>query len=402
MPTVAGTLHVRLRQEDEERRDRLASAEGGTTKLIQRLLREEDERRGPLADYLADHLGLDVGLLVGTGGTGDTPERTQVSSFIVKLLDVHLPDWLERQEAAWQALSAGDSQPAAGLTAAVREVIESAARLATVTGARPWEAEPDEAAILKERREHPERFIPISEVAATVRRLDAQLRVDRRTFTRSRTSGRPRGRRSTRKASAPRSGDDDAGGGEPHPDEGAPPREAEQLVVGVELTPSTMLPVVRQRCRTGGEAAVNGDPIELVARALGEVPRDPAQVSEDDLAQLVPIHAALAHEATAIHESMAALSDRLEAADDLSRRGRIDNAVDTKSISDQSSPTLGTTRTTRIRPKRPRALLATGCGPSRQGGVPMGRRMAARLNTGPQQEKDRGVSTTSARTEVLT
>ncbi|MCW3064781.1 MAG: hypothetical protein JWN32_1953 [Solirubrobacterales bacterium] len=62
---------------------------------------------------------------------------------------------------------------------------------------------------------------------------------------------------------------------------------------------------------------MNGDPIEMVARALAQVPRDPTNVSEEHLAQLVRIHAALAHEAEHIRAAMSALARRLENPDRL-------------------------------------------------------------------------------------
>jgi len=61
----------------------------------------------------------------------------------------------------------------------------------------------------------------------------------------------------------------------------------------------------------------NVDPLEVVARALQQVPRDPALVSAADLAQLVGVHAALAAEAEEIRASMATLAARLADADDL-------------------------------------------------------------------------------------
>lgn len=194
-------LNIRLAPEDEERLNRLAPADGGRTQLTRRLLREEDERAGPLAEYLRDHPGLDLGRRVGGGGSGDTPERGQVTAFLYRLLDAHLPDWLDRQMAAWGAEGEGDPEPMAAFTADVRAIIESAAEVARRTGVRPWEAERDMSGdILRDRREHPEHWVPIAEAAETYRRLAKQNRGERRAFTRAETArgaGRPAGRRRT-------------------------------------------------------------------------------------------------------------------------------------------------------------------------------------------------------------
>ncbi|HEY4897082.1 MAG TPA: hypothetical protein VII01_13430 [Solirubrobacteraceae bacterium] len=51
---------------------------------------------------------------------------------------------------------------------------------------------------------------------------------------------------------------------------------------------------------------------EFVARALAQVPRDPAHVTVDDLARLRPVHAALADEAEHVHARMAEIARRLD------------------------------------------------------------------------------------------
>jgi hypothetical protein len=57
---------------------------------------------------------------------------------------------------------------------------------------------------------------------------------------------------------------------------------------------------------------VVADPVETVARALQQVPRDPAQVTAADLEQLVSVHAALASEAEHVHARMAEIARRLD------------------------------------------------------------------------------------------
>jgi len=211
-------LHVQLSDEDRDRLERLAGAAGGASKLTRRLLREEDERTGPLADYLRDHPGLDLGLLVGGGGTGDMPERGRVIAFVTKLLHTHLPDWSERQLEAATAYESGDVEPLVLFSATVRDVIEGAAHLARITRSRPWENERDETEhILRDRREHPEHWVPLAEAAETYRRLAKQSRTERRAFgrqMRSRGAGRPAGRR---KSSDRGSGDDGDGEGSDSP-----------------------------------------------------------------------------------------------------------------------------------------------------------------------------------------
>jgi hypothetical protein len=208
-------LNIRLEPEDEVRLARLAPANGGRTQLTRRLLREEDERTGPLASYLSDHPGAELGLAVGSGSTADTPERGKETRYIIDLLNLQMPDWLDRQMDATAALfNDGNPGPLIRFSEDVRAVIEQAIVVARKTGARPWEQCRDEsAAVFRSRREHPEDWIPIADAARAYKALaeGRLVRANKRT-------PRPRKKRSRAARSSARSGDsgDDGGGGEPH------------------------------------------------------------------------------------------------------------------------------------------------------------------------------------------
>ena len=91
----------------------------------------------------------------------------------------------------------------------MREVIESAAQLARTTLAAGKNERDETEHILRDRREHPEHWVPIAEAAETYRRLAKQNRTERRAFgreARPRGAGRPRAGRARpldRAAAAP-------------------------------------------------------------------------------------------------------------------------------------------------------------------------------------------------------
>ena len=176
-----------------------------------------------LDEYLREHSGLELGRVVGGGTADHSPERGRVVAFVIRLLDAHMPDWLERQEGAFLACHNGNLEPLAMFAADVREVIETAAQLARKTGARPWEAERDMTAdILRDRREHPEHWVPLAEAVQVYRRLARQTLGQRRAFARlarARGAGRPAGQRRKKNASDDSGGE---GGEESDSERGAP------------------------------------------------------------------------------------------------------------------------------------------------------------------------------------
>jgi hypothetical protein len=207
-------LHVALAPEDKEPLERLAAIHGGRSSAVRRAIREEDARTNPLRAFMDSYPGLDLGYLIGSSGSGDTPERGKALAFVYKLLDTHLPDWMERREAAAQATEAGDDAPLILFTMTIREILDSAAKLAEATGTRPWESERDMSGdIMRDRSEHPEHWIPLAEAAEVYRRLGTQNRAERRAMGREarlRGAGKPAGRRRRKSPS-----DNDSGDGEP-------------------------------------------------------------------------------------------------------------------------------------------------------------------------------------------
>jgi hypothetical protein len=207
-------LHVALAPDDKEPLERLAALHGGRSKAVRHSIKEADARTNPLRSFIGEYHGLELGYLIGSGGSGDSPERGKVLAFVYKLLDTHLPDWMERREDAAGAAEAGDEAPLILFTMTIRRILENAAQLAEATGVRPWEMERDVSGdIMRDRQEHPEHWVPIAEAARAYKALaEGHLKPA------ARRAPRARKKRSRTARSSARSGDsgDDGGGGEPH------------------------------------------------------------------------------------------------------------------------------------------------------------------------------------------